>query len=120
MSFNQIVNTVPSATTFNSAGTGRYVDSTVVFGGPQNYFLLSPARKTKPVSGGDAAYVCGVTRYIEVDTTSNGVVKRLGGRVRTIIELDDGFPLSGIDAAQRQTDEFITVTNLNRMLNGEV
>lgn len=120
MSFVTISNTVPVAQSFNQAGTGKYVSSTTVFGGVQNYYLLSSARKIKPVAGASHAYTFGVTRYAELDVVIAGVTKRLGCRVRVVVEIDDGFDLSSTDGMLRQTDEFISSANMTRLLNGEV
>lgn len=121
MAFVTISNTVPAAATFNQAGTGKYVLSTSVFGGLQSYYLIAPAKKIKSLTGqADYALTMGVTRYAEADVVVNGVTRRIAGRVRTIIEVDNGYDLNGVDAMVRQSDEFITLANMNRMANGEV
>lgn len=120
MSFSTISNTVPSAVTFNQAGTGKYIATTMTYGGPQNFYLLSPARNIKPLAGGARAKSIGISRYTEADVVINGVTVRLGCRARVILEIDEGCPLSSADSILRQIDEFTTETNLNRMLAGEV
>lgn len=115
-----IANTIPVATTFNQAGVGKYIWSGQAFGGPQNYYQISPVRKIKPIMSASVAYSFGITRYYELDLTVNGEVLRKGCRVRTIVEIDDGFTLTTTDDMLRQVDEIITVANMTRILNGEV
>lgn len=120
MAFGTISNTIPSAVTFNQAGTGKYIWSSSVFGGPSNYYQISPVRKIKPIGNSSVAYTFGVSRYCELDLTVNGVVVRRAARVRTVIDIDDGFTLANVDEMLRQIDEFMTSTTMNRILNGEV
>lgn len=121
MSFVTISNTVPVAATFNAAGVGRYINAASVFGGVVDYYQISPSRKIKSVKDPlSTGYTFGITRYNEVDVTVNGVVRRSAARIRTIIELDEIFPLSSVDGMQRQLDEFVTTSNMTRILAGEV
>lgn len=114
MPFAPISLTVPSAATFNAAGTGKYSLSTVTFGQPGNWFLINGAKRSK--SGLTTAQV---SRTIEKDVVVGSSTVRRKCNIRLQIEVADGFTTAEIDNALRQIDEFVSVANLERVLAGE-
>lgn len=116
MGFNSIVNTVPVAATFNSAGTGKYVKSTVAFGGPTDLYQIAPARKVK---GKTDVFTTSIMRFFETAPAVAGD-PRPYCRMTVTIEVHKDVPLSAVDDALRQLDEFTSSANLTRIYNGEV
>lgn len=118
MSFNTLSVTVPGAVTWNSAGTGRYVNATTTFGGPADYILLSPVKAMKGSVTGRKTFTD--SRYVEVDVTSGGVTKRLGYRITITHEIDPGVDVATADLALQAMDNLTTSSYVTRRLNGEV
>jgi len=112
MSFNQIV---IGSETFNSAGPGKYINSTCTFGGPVDYIRISPgSRNTKT-----GITTASVLRYKETDVTVGSLTQRHSVSVQTIIQMSDRGTVSDADAVFASTSTFIDATTLTRILNGE-
>jgi len=114
MPFAPISLTVPTAATFNAAGTGKYALSTVTFGQPNNLLLVTGAKRNK--SGLTTAQI---SRTIQKDVVVGTATVRKSMTVRLVLEVQDGFTTTEIDNSLRQIDEFASVANLERILQGE-
>lgn len=115
MSFNPIILTQPAAATYNEAGRGVYLKSTVTFGGPVERIKLSPAslnKQSKSTSGS-------IQLYTEYDYVLNGVTSREWERVVFQIEASKNGRVSQIDNSIIALSEFVNAGMLNRWLNGE-
>jgi hypothetical protein len=102
--------------TFNEAGEGRYVLSTITFGDPSNYFTIKGGALTKDRKAVSAA----VTRILEKDVTVNGETSRRSASVQLVMSIPpQGFTSTEIDVLASDISEFITSAVLNRILSGE-
>lgn len=102
--------------TFNQAGDGRYMLSTVSFGQPQNYFSVKGGSRTRD----GRAFSAAVSRILEKDVTVNGVTQRLSASVQlVIISPTTGFTSSELDGMISDIDLFITSGVLDRVMSGE-
>lgn len=112
MSFHPIT---VSTKTWNEAGPGRYMDSTVTYGSPLNYIQISAgtrSSKTKVTSGA-------VSRVFQKDVTVGSTTERRTASVQLVIQIPDGFTAAEIDAMALTISDFLTVANLDRILLGE-
>lgn len=118
MAFTNLSNTLPSASTYNSVGVGKYMISTWTFGSPANYYLLSPARNVKGAAYGRKTF--SDTRYIEADVTVAGVTTRRSAQVTITCQIDEGIDPTVLDNMTIQLNEQHTVAYYNRRIAGEV
>jgi hypothetical protein len=101
--------------TFIQSGDGRYMNSTVTFGAPADYFLVKGASRTK-----DGYIVGAITRVIEKDVTVNGVTKRLSASEQRVFKVPEtGFSSTELDTMDSEGSTFITAAILDRILTGE-
>lgn len=101
--------------TFNAAGEGRYMKSTVSFGSPLNYIKVSPGNfnpKTKLTT-------FTVTRHIEKDVTIGSDVVREAMEVSLRVTSPRSFSSTEVDGAVSDISEFLTPAILDRGMNGE-
>jgi len=115
MSFHPIALTLPTATTWNESGAGRYMLSTVTFGNPLNYINVSPGTRSSKVARTNAA----ITRFMQKDVTVGTVTTRRTMSMQLVLQVDDGFTSLELDNSLIQLNEFVTVASLDRILNGE-
>lgn len=112
MSFHPI--TVNSKT-FNQAGDGKYMLSTVSFGQPLNYFKISGGSRNSKSGVTSAA----ISRVLEKDVVVDGRTIRRNMTVQVIVQLSDGFTSAEADTVLGDIDGFIAIGVLDRILNGE-
>lgn len=115
MSFHPIILTAPTPATYNEAGRGKYILSSSVFGGVQEYFKLSPFTRNK-ASGTNSG---SIQLYTEYDDTVGSVVTRHFERVILTVELSAKGRVSQVDNNLIRLNEFINSANLNRWTQGE-
>lgn len=113
MAFISIIN---GSTVFNSAGTGKYVNAAIPFGGPADYYQISPSRKVK---GKTDVLTTSIMRYAELPPAVAGG-PRPYFRITIQVECHTGMPLINVDSGLSQVNEFVTEANLTRLFNGEV
>lgn len=102
--------------TFNAAGDGRYMLSTVAFGSPQDYFTIKGGSQSKDRKLITAA----VSRIKEFDVTVNSVTTRVTASVQLVISAPKtGVPVAEFDTLALDISEFLTTATLNRLLAGE-
>lgn len=111
MSFHPIT---LDAKTWNESGPGRYMESTVVFGGPMNYIKISPGARSK-----SGLTSCAITRYFEKDVVVNNVSVRASCTITQNIQVQDGITVADIDTAALHISSFLDSGTLTRILNGE-
>lgn len=100
--------------TWNESGPGRYMESTVTFGGPQNFLRISPGAPNK-----SGSTLCTITRHLEKDVTVNSVTTRHYAKLVCTLELSAGMAVSDADLLLSNVAEFATPATLTRVLNGE-
>lgn len=102
--------------TFNQAGDGKYMLSSVTFGSPANYFTI----KGGSLSRDRKLVVSSVSRNLEKDVTVNGDTVRLTGSVQLVISIpSSGFTSTEIDVLTSDISEFLTTATLDRLMAGE-
>lgn len=112
MSFHPIT---VSAKTWNQVGPGKYMESTVVFGGEQNYILLSGG-KYNPKTGMTTASVSNIWQSTQTTGTES---KKYTNSVQQVIQVATGITVADIDARSLMLSDLITTSLLNRLLQGE-
>lgn len=104
-----------STKTWNESGPGKYMDSTVTFGNPANYIQISGGKRNSKTLSTTTA----ISRVLQKDITVASVTKRYTASVQLVIQAPDGFTTTELDAMVLSISDFITVANLERMLQGE-
>lgn len=100
--------------TWNESGPGRYMESTVTFGGPQNFLRITPGATNK-----SGLTTCTVTRHLEKDVTLNGVTSRQYAKLVCTFEMSPGLTVNDADLLAANVSEFLSPATLTRILNGE-
>lgn len=100
--------------TYQPRDDGHYVLSTVAFGNPDNSFIIRPAvAKSNPLRGS-------VSRVLQKDVTVSGATTRKTATVTlAIVSPDADFTATELASLKTDINEFLTSTNLTRMLMGE-
>lgn len=107
---------VVNTKTFNQAGDGRYMRSTVSFGQPSDLLIVKGGTLNKDKQNITTA----VTRALEKDVTVGTVTSRRVMTVQLVITAPTGgFTTSEIDACASDISEFLTTATLDRLLAGE-
>lgn len=101
--------------TFNQAGSGRYMLSTVTFGAPLNYVNVKGGA-LNPKSGITTG---SVSRVVQKDVTVDGKTVRQQLSIQLIVQTQSGFTAAEIDAGTSDLNGLVDATFINRWLNGE-
>lgn len=107
---------VVNTKTFNQAGDGRYLLSTVSFGSPLEYLQIKGGSLTKDRQN----IVWTVSKVLQKDVTVNGVTERRQSSLQLICTSPvTGFTTAEFDAGASDISEFLTTSTLNRLFAGE-
>lgn len=102
--------------TFNQSGVpGRYALSTLAFGDPENSFRISGGTLNRKTGFTNAT----ISRIFELDVTVLGVISRKKCTISLAMQVPQGISATVVDSLVENISEFVTVSNLNRLLNGE-
>jgi len=104
-----------STKTWNEVAPGRYMDSTVTFGTPQNYIQISGGKLNSKTGITTAA----VSRIMQKDVTVGAVTTRQTCSVQTVIQIPSGFTTAEIDSMFLSLSDLLTVAFAERLLQGE-
>lgn len=112
MSFHPVT---VSTKTWNEVSPGRYMDSAVSFGQPQNYIQISGG-KLNPKTGITTA---AVSRIQQKDVTVGSTTTRNTASCQCVIQIPVGFTTADIDALMLTLSDLVTTQFLERLLQGE-
>jgi hypothetical protein len=102
--------------TFLQSGDGRYMNDSVAFGDPADYFTVKGGSLNKD----RRAITAAVSRVLEKDVTVGTGTERRQISVQLIIQSPtQGFTSTDVDDLASDISEFLDVTTLNRLLGGE-
>jgi hypothetical protein len=103
------------ADTYNGAGPGEYVKSTVLFGQPTNAIKLAPGKR----ANAKAPTTFSVTRVLEKDVTVSDEVIRRRMTVNVQMNVPDGFTMAEVDLAIGDIATLASDSFLTRLALGE-
>lgn len=109
-------NIVIGTTTFIDTGRGRYIDNAQTVGGLRNELKIAPgtlAKKAVP-----PVITASVSRLQEKTVTVNAVSQTKRATMTLTIASEPGFSATDLDVLASDLATFITVGNLNLILNG--
>lgn len=109
-------NIVIGSTTFVDTGRGRYIDSTQSVGGLRNELKISPG--TLAAKAVPPTVNASVSRLQEKTVVVNTVSTTKRANITLTISIEPGFSATDVDTLASDLSTFITVPNLNLILNG--
>lgn len=102
--------------TFNQVGPGKYMNSNVTFGDAMDYILIKGGSLNRKTSVTTASVTCNIEKDISI---AGGDPERKMCSVQVVAQVPSGFTTAEVDNMLERISEFFTVSNLERLLQGE-
>lgn len=100
---------------YHERSSGKYVKDGVGFADPVNEFRLRPSTTVRK----DGSVDISVTRVLEKDDVASDVYRQAVVTLNVSLPRGDLFTMAELDSLVTDISEFVTTSNLDRMLQGE-